>query len=245
MDMNIEKILNNCQVAIKYEFRNKDHLLEAITHRTYANESKKKMKYNQRLEFLGDSVLSLIISDYLFKKYSSSKEGLLSKVKSSLVSQKSLADISKELKLGDFLLLGHGEEASGGRYRDNMLEDLFEAIVGAIYLDSGITSASKFVMRAYKERLKNLDIENFDKDYKTIFQELIQKKHKTSPIYKSYEYYDNNHEMFKSEVYVNDKNFALGVGKSKKEAETNAAKKALDKIEMASIAIKKNKKANK
>ncbi len=245
MVMNIDKILNNCQTALKYEFRNKDHLLEAITHRTYANESKKKMKYNQRLEFLGDSVLSLIISDYLFKKYSSSKEGLLSKVKSSLVSQKSLADISKELKLGDFLLLGHGEEASGGRYRDNMLEDLFEAIVGAIYLDSGITSASKFVMRAYKERLKNLDIENFDKDYKTIFQELIQKKHKTSPIYKSYEYYDNNHEMFKSEVYVNDKNFALGVGKSKKEAETNAAKKALDKIEMASIAIKKNKKANK
>ncbi|MCZ9982351.1 ribonuclease III [Brachyspira hyodysenteriae] len=243
--MNIDKILNNCQTALKYEFRNKDHLLEAITHRTYANESKKKMKYNQRLEFLGDSVLSLIISDYLFKKYSSSKEGLLSKVKSSLVSQKSLADISKELKLGDFLLLGHGEESSGGRYRDNMLEDLFEAIVGAIYLDSGITSASKFVMRAYKERLKNLDIENFDKDYKTIFQELIQKKHKTSPIYKSYEYYDNNHEMFKSEVYVNDKNFALGVGKSKKEAETNAAKKALDKIEMASIAIKKNKKANK
>lgn len=245
MVMNIDKILNNCQTALKYEFRNKDHLLEAITHRTYANESKKKMKYNQRLEFLGDSVLSLIISDYLFKKYSSSKEGLLSKVKSSLVSQKSLADISKELKLGDFLLLGHGEESSGGRYRDNMLEDLFEAIVGAIYLDSGITSASKFVMRAYKERLKNLDIENFDKDYKTIFQELIQKKHKTSPIYKSYEYYDNNHEMFKSEVYVNDKNFALGVGKSKKEAETNAAKKALDKIEMASIAIKKNKKANK
>lgn len=246
MVMNIDKILNNCQTALKYEFRNKDHLLEAITHRTYANESKKKMKYNQRLEFLGDSVLSLIISDYLFKKYSSSKEGLLSKVKSSLVSQKSLADISKELKLGDFLLLGHGEEASGGRYRDNMLEDLFEAIVGAIYLDSGITSASKFVMRAYKERLKNLDIENFDKDYKTIFQELIQKKHKTSPIYKSYEYYDdNNHEMFKAEVYVNDKNFALGVGKSKKEAETNAAKKALDKIEMASIAIKKNKKANK
>lgn len=244
--MNLEEILNNCQKAIKYEFKNKAYLLEAITHRTYANESKKKMKYNQRLEFLGDSVLSLIISDYLFKKYDTSKEGLLSKVKSSLVSQKSLSELSKELKLGDFLLLGHGEEASGGRYRANMLEDLFEAIVGAIYLDSGIENASKFVMMAYKERLKKLDIENFDKDYKTIFQELIQKKHKTSPIYKSYEYYDdNNHEMFKAEVYVNDKNFALGVGKSKKEAETNAAKKALDKIEMASMAIKKNKKINK
>ena len=101
-------------------------------------------------------------------------------------------------------------------------------------------------MWAYKKRLNNLDIENFDKDYKTIFQEIIQKKHKTSPVYKSYEYYDeNNHETFKAEVYVNDKNFALGIGKSKKEAETNAAKKALDRIEMASITIKKNKKTNK
>ena len=228
--INIEEILNNCQEAIKYEFRNRAYLLEAITHRTYANESKKKMKYNQRLEFLGDSVLSLIISDYLFKKYNTRKEGLLSKVKSSLVSQKSLADISKELKLGDFLLLGHGEEVSGGRYRDNMLEDLFEAIVGAIYLDSGITNASKFVMTAYK-----------NKDYKTIFQELIQKKHKTSPVYKSYEYYDeNNHEMFKAEVYVNDKNFSSGIGKSKKEAETEAAKKALENIERVSKTIKKN-----
>ena len=220
--INIEEILNNCQEAIKYEFRNRAYLLEAITHRTYANESKKKMKYNQRLE-------------------NTSKEGLLSKVKSSLVSQKSLADISKELKLGDFLLLGHGEEVSGGRYRDNMLEDLFEAIVGAIYLDSGITNASKFVMTAYKNRLTNLDIENFDKDYKTIFQELIQKKHKTSPVYKSYEYYDeNNHEMFKAEVYVNDKNFSSGIGKSKKEAETEAAKKALENIERVSKTIKKN-----
>ncbi|MEI0477108.1 ribonuclease III [Brachyspira pulli] len=244
--MNIEEILTNCQETIKYEFRNKSHLLEAITHRTYANESKKKMKYNQRLEFLGDSVLSLIMSDYLFRKYNTSKEGLLSKVKSSLVSQKSLADISKELKLGNFLLLGHGEEASGGRYRDNMLEDLFEAIVGAIYLDSGITNATRFVMMAYRNRLNNLDIDNFDKDYKTIFQELIQKKHKTSPIYKSYEFHDeNNHEMFKAELYVNDKNFATGIGKSKKEAETEAAKKALDRIEKASITIKKNKKTNK
>lgn len=235
--MNVNEILDNCQKVIKYEFKNKAYLLEAITHRTYANESKKKMKYNQRLEFLGDSVLSLIMSDYLFRKYNTSKEGLLSKVKSSLVSQKLLSELSKELKLGDFLLLGHGEETSGGRYRANMLEDLFEAIVGAIYLDSGINNASKFVMMAYKERLKNLDIENFDKDYKTIFQELIQKKHKTSPIYKSYE---DDEEMFKSEVYVNSNIFSVGFGKSKKEAETDAAKKALDRIELVSKTIKKN-----
>ncbi|WP_028328630.1 ribonuclease III [Brachyspira alvinipulli] len=242
--MNLEEILNNCQKAIKYEFKNRAYLLEAITHRTYANESKKKMKYNQRLEFLGDSVLSLIISDYLFKKYDTSKEGLLSKVKSSLVSQKSLSELSKELKLGDFLLLGHGEEVSGGRYRANMLEDLFEAIVGAIYLDSGIDNASKFVMMAYKEKLKKLDIENFDKDYKTIFQELIQKKHKISPIYKSFEYVsdnENHDEMFKAEVYVNNNIFSIGFGRSKKEAETEAAKSALDKIETVSNAIKRNK----
>ena len=117
-----------------------------------------------------------------------------------------------------------------------MLEDLFEAIVGAIYLDSGIENAAKFVMKAYNKRLKNLDIDNFDKDYKTIFQELIQKKHKTSPIYKSYEY----HDMFKAEVYVNDKNFEYGIGKSKKEAETDAARRALEKIEIVSNTIKKN-----
>ena len=181
-------------------------------------------------------MLSLIISNYLFKKYSNSKEGQLSKIKSSLVSQKSLADISRELRLGDFLLLGHGEEALGGRYRDNMLEDLFEAIVGAIYFDSDINNANKFVMMAFKNRLDNLDIDNFNNDYKTIFQELIQKKYKTSPIYKSFE--DSN--SFKSEVYVNDKNFAIGFGKSKKEAETNAAKNALDKIENISRNIKNN-----
>ncbi|WP_297206084.1 ribonuclease III [uncultured Brachyspira sp.] len=241
--MNLDEVLDNCQKAIKYEFKNRAYLLEAITHRTYANESKKKMKYNQRLEFLGDSVLSLIISDYLFKKYNTSKEGLLSKVKSSLVSQKSLSELSKELKLGDFLLLGHGEEASGGRYRSNMLEDLFEAVVGAIYLDSGIGNASKFVMMAYQNRLKNLDIENFDKDYKTIFQELIQKKHKTSPVYKSFEYTcsnENHDEMFKAEVHVNDNIFAVGFGRSKKEAETEAAKSALNKIEIVSSTIKRN-----
>lgn len=244
--MNVEKILIDCQTAIKYEFINKSYLLEAITHRTYANESKNKMKYNQRLEFLGDSVLSLIISDYLFRKYKFSKEGILSKIKSSLVSQKSLADISKEMKLGDFLLLGHGEETSGGRYRDNMLEDLFEAVVGAIYLDSGITNAAEFVMHAYKKKLNNLDIDNFDKDYKTMFQEIIQKKHKTSPIYKLFEYHDKgNNDMFKAEVYVNDKNFALGIGKSKKEAETEAAKNALEKIKHISYTIKKTDKKGK
>ena len=128
-------------------------------------------------------------------------------------------------------MLGKGEEASGGRERDNMLEDLFEAIIGAIYLDSNLENTKNFVMRVYKDILNKLDINNFDKDYKTILQEIVQKKYKITPTYKSYEYNENDNIMFKVEVYVKTKKYASGIGKSKKEAETNAAKKALEEIE--------------
>ncbi|TXJ46549.1 ribonuclease III [Brachyspira pilosicoli] len=226
----INKILLDCEKVLQYNFKNKNYLLEAITHRTFANENG-NMKYNQRLEFLGDSVLSLIISEHIYKEYNSIKEGKLSKIKSYLVSQNTLANISKKLKLGDFLLLGKGEEASGGRERDNMLEDLFEAIIGAIYLDSNLENTKNFVMRVYKDILNKLDINNFDKDYKTILQEMVQKQYKITPTYKSYEYNENDNIMFRVEVYVKTKKYAYGVGKSKKEAEMNAAKKAIESIE--------------
>ena len=225
----INKILLDCEKVLQYNFKNKDYLLEAITHRTYANENG-NVKYNQRLEFLGDSVLSLIISEHIYKEYNNIKEGKLSKIKSYLVSQNTLANISRKLKLGDFILLGKGEEASGGRERDNMLEDLFEAVIGAIYLDSNLEDTKNFVMRVYKDILNKLDINNFDKDYKTILQEIIQKKYKITPIYKSYEYNENNNTLFKVEVYIKNKIYASGIGKSKKEAETNAAKKAIENI---------------
>lgn len=231
-EYDIDKILKDCQKSLSYNFKNEKYLLEAITHRTFANENQKenkadKIKYNQRLEFLGDSVLSLIISEYLFKKHADYKEGLLSKMKASLISTHMLAQLSKDLKLGDFILLGVGEEASGGRFRENMLEDLFEATIGAIYLDSGITGARKFVMNVYKEKLNNLNIDNFYKDYKTMFQEIVQKKYKIIPKYKTVEIKNN---MFKSEVYVNDKSYAEGIGKSKKEAEMKAAENSLEYI---------------
>lgn len=228
-EYNINKNLKDCQKAISYNFKNEEYLLEAITHRTFANENesaKGKIKYNQRLEFLGDSVLSLIISEYLFKKYPNYKEGLLTKIKSSLVSTQMLSQLSKDLKLGDFILLGHGEEASGGRQRENMLEDLFEAIVGAIYLDAGIIEAKKFIIKAYNEKLDNLN-DNSYKDYKSIFQEIIQKEYKISPKYITEEI---KNDMFKSEAYVNKKSYATGLGKSKKEAEMECAKNALNYI---------------
>ncbi len=231
----INKILKDCQKAVSYNFKNEEYLLEAITHRTFANENKfdkEKIKYNQRLEFLGDSVLSLIISDYLFKEYPNYKEGLLSKIKSSLVSSQTLSQLSKDLNLGDFILLGVGEEASGGRYKENMLEDLFEAIVGAIYLDSDIGKARDFIIKAYKDKLDDLNINNSYKDYKTIFQEIIQKKYKINPIYKTKEIENNK---FKSEVYVNDKSYAVGFGKTKKESEMETAKNGLDYINKDNI----------
>ena len=212
----IDKILKDCQKTISYNFKNEKYLLEAITHRTFANENKsdkEKIKYNQRLEFLGDSVLSLVMSDYLFKKYPNYKEGLLSKIKSSLVSSQMLSRLSKDLKLGDFILLGHGEEASGGRQKENILEDLFEAVVGAIYLDSDIDSAKNFIINSYKDKLNNLNIEDSYKDYKTIFQEIIQKKYKINPKYQTMEIENNK---FKSEVFVNNKSYAVGFGKSAK-----------------------------
>lgn len=231
----INKILKDCQKAVSYNFKNEEYLLEAITHRTFANENKfdkEKIKYNQRLEFLGDSVLSLIISDYLFKEYPNYKEGLLSKIKSSLVSSQTLSQLSKDLNLGDFILLGVGEEASGGRYKENMLEDLFEAIVGAIYLDSDIGKARDFIIKAYKDKLDDLNISNSYKDYKTIFQEIIQKKYKINPIYRTKEIENNK---FKSEVYVNDKSYAVGFGKTKKESEMETAKNGLDYINKDNI----------
>lgn len=231
----INKILKDCQKAVSYNFKNEEYLLEAITHRTFANENKfdkEKIKYNQRLEFLGDSVLSLIISDYLFKEYPNYKEGLLSKIKSSLVSSQTLSQLSKDLNLGDFILLGVGEEASGGRYKENMLEDLFEAIVGAIYLDSDIGKARDFIIKAYKDKLDDLNISNSYKDYKTIFQEIIQKKYKINPVYRTKEIENNK---FKSEVYVNDKSYAVGFGKTKKESEMETAKNGLDYINKDNI----------
>lgn len=225
-------IIQNCQKTIGVIFKKKSILLEAITHKTYANENGKKLKDNQRLEFLGDAVLSLIVSEYIYKKFNSSDEGVLSKLKSVLISEKTLSGISKSIGLGKYLRLGHGEEANGGRYRNNMLEDLFESVVGAIYIDRGFDTAKKFVLNTFKNILKDININKSYKDYKTIFQEIIQKKYKTTPIYKSKELNDENikEKLFEVYVFVNEKKYGLGIGKSKKEAETNAAEDALKYI---------------
>ncbi|MDR5658292.1 ribonuclease III [Serpentinicella sp. ANB-PHB4] len=222
---NIEKIL-------KYSFKNKNILIEALTHSSYANEIKnKKIKYNERLEFLGDAILGLVVSDYIFKTYNHLPEGELTKVRANVVCEPSLASAAKEINLGKFLLLGKGEERTGGRKRESILADAFEAIIGALYIDGGISAANQFVLERLKTSIELASKGVIFRDYKTHLQELLQSKsfEKISYIVVGEEGPDHN-KIFYVEVSIGDNVIGKGKGKSKKEAEQNAAKVAIDEV---------------
>ncbi|MDI6641645.1 MAG: ribonuclease III [Elusimicrobiota bacterium] len=218
--------ISNIEKIIKMKFVNKQLLLEAITHKSYAVELG-KLVWNERLEFLGDSVLSLIVADYLYSLYPNSSEGYLSRLKSQLVSRQTLTKWSKKLNLGEFILLSKGEEATGGRKRDSILSNAFESLLGAIYLEKGFEIAKKFVVEFLKE-IKTIPLT----DYKSKLQELIQAKYKMLPVYKVAKEYGPEHEKnFIVEVYIKNRLLGTGKGRSKKEAEQNAAKNSLGGIQ--------------
>lgn len=227
-----DKKIKECENIISYKFKNKNLLIEALTHKSFINETDKTKSHNQRLEFLGDSVLSLVITEHLFTHFHNWNEGVLSKLKASLISETTLSELSNKLSLGEFIQLGLGEEQCGGRVRDKLLEDLFEAIIGAIYLDSDLVKTKKFILEVYKSKLATLSYEENYKDYKTIFQEIVQKKYKVAPHYSSRVENEDDPEkrIFYSEVLVGNKVFANGSGKSKKRSEVHAAKKAIERI---------------
>jgi len=214
---------------IGLEFKNKDLLHNAFIHRSYLNEHKNfRLPSNERLEFLGDSVLSLITSVYLFKNFPYLEEGDYTEIKSAIVKTESLATSAKNLKLEDDLLLSRGEEKSGGKTNKNILADCFEALIGSIFLDSSFEKAYEFVARfLFKDRIDNL-IKS--KDYlspKTRLQEVIQAKYKTIPRYKVLEESGPEHKrIFKIGVFFAGKKLGVGVAASKKAAEEEAAKKA-------------------
>lgn len=223
-------LIKEIQEEIKYEFRDEKLLKWALTHSSYANEhKKKKIVYNERLEFLGDSILGLIVSEYIYKVYPKYPEGELTKLRATVVCEPSLSFLANNINLGKYLLLGKGEEATGGRKRVSILADAFEALIGAIYLDGSIENAKEFVLFHLKPVIHDAvnGIELFI-DYKTQLQENLQKKNKGNIKYKvvKEEGPDHNKEFF-TEVYSNEKLLGLGTGKSKKEAEQNAAKSAL------------------
>ncbi len=220
-------------MAINYGFKDDTLLIKALTHKSYKNEVKQSaMPDNQRLEFLGDSVLSLAISGYLFHFYSQKNEGWLSKTRSLFVKEETLYRIAKEIDLGQCILLGKGEEASGGREKDSVLADAFEALLGAIYLDSGLDSAMEVVYRLYENIFHSLDGQGFHPDittdYKTLLQEIVQRDIKDAPQYNLIEEIGPDHDKtFVSEVCVGSQPLGVGRGHSKKESEQMAAKIAL------------------
>ncbi len=212
---------------INYTFKNKELLETALTHSSYANEQRGGAVCNERLEFLGDSVLSIIVSDYLYNNFSL-PEGRLTKLRASLVCEKTLCRFSRSLQVGQFLKLGRGERATGGADRDSLLADAFEAILAAIYLDGGMEPAKKHVMRFVLEELRHMEHENF-KDYKTELQEVIQRNPEENLHYVLTGQSGPDHnKQFTVEVRLNSNVIGVGTGHSKKAAEQAAACKALE-----------------
>ncbi len=212
---------------IGYEFSDKQLLKTALSHSSYANEN--HTRNNERLEFLGDSVLSIVVSDYIFKKMENVNEGDLSKFRATLVCEQSLAEISKKINLSELVFLGRGEEKMGGRRRPSIISDAFEALLGAIYLDSGIESARKWVLSLMEDRILDTLDGKLYRDYKTTLQEIVQRDGKSSVSYKTISEAGKEHDKcFEVQVYVNGDPKCKAKGRSKKEAEQQAAKLTIE-----------------
>ncbi len=221
--------MENLENRLGHKFKNINLLKNALTHSSYANEVRKGFSSNERLEFLGDSVLSIIVSDYIYKKFPDMPEGELTRLRSSLVCEKALCSFSRELDVGSYLMLGKGEDKGGGRERDSILADAFEAILAAIYLDGGMNCARTFVMDFVLRELKSHKNDDVMKDYKTALQEIIQKNPEESVKYVLVDEKGPDHDKsFTVEVCLNSNVIGKGSGKNKKQAEQMAAKQALE-----------------
>ncbi len=212
---------------IGYTFKNKELIEQALSHSSYANEKKRAGGSNERLEFLGDSVLSIVVSDYLYKNINV-PEGELTKMRASLVCEKSLFVFAQQIELGEFLHLGKGEENTGGRERPSILADAFEAVIAAIYLDGGMEAAAKHILRFMPDDIKRTKKPVLS-DFKTLLQEVVQKnpEEKVEYVLIGEEGPDHNTRLV-VEVCLNSQVIGKGKGKSKKEAEQLAAKEALE-----------------
>lgn len=218
---------------IRYRFKNKNILLQALTHSSYAYENQQDIESdNETMEFLGDSVLGLIIADYLYLTHSDLSEGELSKLKSTAANTNSLSDFGKKIKLDKTILLGKGEEKSGGRKKKTILAGGFEALVAAIYLDGGLENAKKFLIPQIKYLFKKIKAERYHvNNYKSALQEYLQKENLPAPVYKTVTSTGPDHKKsFIVEVMLEQKSLAQAKGSSKKNAEQKAAQKALKGI---------------
>ncbi len=219
--------IDELQDKIGYRFHNTELLQQALSHSSYANERKHMGGSNERLEFLGDSVLSIVVSDYLYKNLNV-PEGELTKMRASLVCEKSLYIFAKKIDLGEYLYLGKGEENTGGRERPSILADAFEAVIAAVYLDGGIEAAAKHILHFMPEDLQHAGKPAF-RDFKTVLQEVVQKNPEEKVEYALIgEEGPDHNKRFVVEVRLNSQVIGRGKGRSKKEAEQLAAKEALE-----------------
>ena len=224
------KKLKEFQKNIGYQFKQEMLLRQALTHSSYAHEKNLKERMdNERLEFLGDAVLEVVSSEFLYKNHPEMNEGQMTKLRASLVCEQSLAACARQLELGRFLLLGNGEDLTGGRERDSILSDAWEAVIGAMYLDGGFTSAKEFIL---KYVLTDIEHKKLFYDSKTMLQELIQNKYKQVLHYVllSEEGPDHN-KVFTVQAYMDDTPLLTGKGRTKKAAEQNAAYQSLLQFE--------------
>lgn len=211
-------------------FTNKVLLTQAVTHRSYLNEARGDFSSNERLEFLGDAILSFLVSRKLYAEFSDLPEGELTNLRSAIVRTESLSLVSSNLHLGDFLLLSRGEEDGGGRTNPSLLADCFEAVVGAMYLDQGLDMVSAFVEKNLLVLLPEIIRTRAYKDFKSEFQEKVQERMRVSPVYKVLKEEGPDHaKLFTIGVYVGDELQGEGQGKSKQDAEQHAARLALEK----------------
>lgn len=215
---NFEKL----ETTIGYHFQDKNLLYKAMTHSSYANEKKfEKSDCNERLEFLGDAVLELVSSEFLFFHQDKMQEGDLTRWRASIVCEPSLAFCARQIQLGDYLLLGKGEDATGGRKRDSVISDAMEALIGAIYLDGGFASAKEFIIQYV---LNDLENRKLFYDSKTILQEIVQASFKETLSYRLEKEEGPDHDKeFSFSTYIGEKKYGIGKGRTKKAAEQQAA----------------------
>lgn len=231
LDRSEDPLFGELSKVLAYDFKDKDLIKTAITHTSFANEARGRVDHNERLEFLGDSVLSLSVSEFIYKTYPKLPEGSMTKLRAGVVSEFTLAKIAKSMGLGKYLRLGKGEQINGGRHRDSILADAFEAIIAAIYLDGGLEPAKEFVIRQLADSIKSLSKSDGSWDSKTLLQELLQVSNKADIRYEIIaEDGPDHNKSFTAQISNNGKIIGTGQGKSKKEAEQMAAYNALKKI---------------
>lgn len=222
----MHKKYQELEKCLDYQFRNKDLIIEALTHKSY-----KKVFNNERLEFLGDAVLNLIVGEFLFNKFPSYAEGDLSKIRASLVNEQGFTKLALAINLGDYIYLSDAEDRNKGRKKPSILSDAFEAIMGAIYVESGLEVLKPIILRLLDENYDEINLDELFSDYKTALQEVTQANFGAIPVYKLESAIGPDHEKeFELSLWINDKHYATAKGKSKKLAQQSAAKIVLNQL---------------